>query len=69
MADSARRSLAKTLSWRVIATLTTTIIAFLFLGDITVSTALAIALNIIKGAIYFFHERIWEKADWGKSNS
>jgi uncharacterized membrane protein len=67
MGDPKKRSLAKTISWRVIATFITIIIAFLFLGEITASTALGITINPVKSIAYFLHERVWDRVEWGRT--
>lgn len=53
------------MSWRVLATLITFGFAYLWLGDVAQSGALAIATNATKFGLYFAHERIWSKVRWG----
>ena len=57
--DSHLRSILKGISWRIIATTTTTTIAWLATGD--VSTALTIGgfEFLIKLGVYYLHERVW----------
>lgn len=60
-----RRTLAKTVSWRVIASTDTLLLAWLYTGNF--ATALSIGgLEIFtKLVLYFFHERVWGKIFFG----
>ncbi len=69
------RSLAKALSWRVIASLATFAIAFLISWnkkDNTLNEALLFATQIgifdvvVKIFLYYLHERMWTNIQWGK---
>ena len=55
MKDSIKKSILKTFSWRAIATLTTIIIAYIFVGDVTVALSIGLAEFIAKMVIYFIH--------------
>lgn len=54
-----KKNLLKTLSWRIIATSTTLISAYVMTGQLEVVKAIGLADVFIKTAIYFFHERTW----------
>ena len=71
---NAKRSLLKTVVWRVIATTDTFILAFFFASqaaDIPSETAVKLASSIAgfevltKMILYFLHERAWSRVDWG----
>lgn len=64
--DSPSRSLAKTLSWRVTATLTTIILVYLFTGQVATALAVGGIEVFAKMAIYYLHERGWEKLKFGR---
>jgi uncharacterized membrane protein len=59
------RSLVKTLSWRVIATTDTILIARLITGSWTVGFGIASIEVVTKMALYYLHERGWAALDWG----
>jgi len=61
MQDSKTKSLLKTLSWRLIATLITMIIAWVVVGDVSVALTVGAADVVIKMFAYYFHERAWTK--------
>ena len=60
-----RRTVVKTLMWRVIAITSTTILALFLYNDLEKATKLGIIDNIIKLFIHFIFERIWSKILWG----
>ena len=55
------RHLAKTITWRIIASLATFAIAYLFFGDIGKATGLMSVEIVLKMVLYYFHERVWFK--------
>jgi len=58
---SYKRHIAKTLSWRILGTLDTFILSWIFTGDIKIGAAIGGAEVITKTILYFFHERAWYK--------
>ncbi|AUC78014.1 hypothetical protein CW736_00665 [Nonlabens sp. MB-3u-79] len=69
MEVSKKRHIAKTITWRVIASVTTFILAYVFFREdpeaITKASGVAIAESFIKMLLYYFHERFWYKSDFG----
>ena len=59
--DSKLKSLYKTISWRRTATVTTILIAYIILGDITPALAIGGIEFFAKMIIYYYHERAWTK--------
>ena len=64
--ESRKRSLVKTISWRVIATTVTVLVSYKFLGEWSTSIVLAITANGIKALLYYLHERGWNRTDFGR---
>lgn len=58
--ESKARSIFKGLTWRVLATATTFLLAWLFAKDLSVATTIATVEFFIKFAIYYAHERAWQ---------
>ena len=58
--ESHIRSLLKALSWRVVATTTTAIIAWFITGDIATAIAIGGIEFFAKFFIYYAHERAWQ---------
>ncbi|NDB28595.1 DUF2061 domain-containing protein [archaeon] len=61
MQDSKRKSLYKTFSWRITATLTTMLIAWAIIGDIQPALAIGGVEFFAKMFIFYWHERAWSK--------
>ena len=60
------RSIAKTISWRLVGTLDTIIISWIITGEITMALSIGSIELVSKMLLYFFHERAWNKIKWGK---
>jgi len=60
------RSIVKTISWRVLATLTTVSLVYIFIGDTKIAFAVGGIEVFLKMLIYFIHERVWDKLKFGK---
>ena len=55
------RAVAKAISWRIIASITTMAIVYLFTGHLLLSAGVGIIEVITKMIFYYFHERFWNK--------
>ena len=66
MAASKKRSLAKTITWRVIATTDTFILAWLFTSDEVIAASIAGLEVVTKLILYYVHERGWSALEWGQ---
>ena len=62
--DSRVRSLAKAFSWRIVATLTTSVIAWVITGELDTAAVIGGIEFVLKFFIYYFHERIWAVIPW-----
>ena len=60
-----RRHLAKSLTWRVIAAITTFLIGWAITGDVEFGAGIAFIDSFIKFMLYYFHERLWYRCSWG----
>ena len=67
MRDKPYRSIVKTISWRTIGTIDTIIISWLITGEIMFALSIGGVELFTKMALYFFHERIWEKIKFGRT--
>jgi uncharacterized membrane protein len=64
--DKIKRSLIKTISWRVIGTLDTILISWLITGTLALAFSIGAIELVTKMVLYFFHERAWNSIKWGK---
>lgn len=60
-----KRSLVKTLTWRIIASTDTVIIATFITESVEKGLAIAGIEVVSKMILYYLHERGWSKSDWG----
>ena len=60
--DSVRKSVMKTISWRVIATTTTFVISWVVTGSVLAGGVIASIEFWAKLALYYVHERAWSRA-------
>lgn len=66
MKENRLRSLIKGVTWRMLGTLDTIIISYILTGKIKVALSIGGVELFSKIALYYFHERVWEKINFGK---
>ena len=66
MKDKTSRSVWKTVSWRIIATMDTVIISYLITDSLALAAAIGSVEVITKIFLYYFHERAWNKISFGR---
>lgn len=64
--ETIRRSIIKTVSYRIVILILDFISIYLFTGQIKIALGFMFVSNIYTTLAYFFHERIWDKIKWGK---
>ena len=64
--DNIKRSLLKTISWRIIGTLDTILISWVITGALSLAFSIGFIELVTKMVLYFFHERTWAKTKWGR---
>lgn len=60
------RSVAKGMSWRVIATLVTTIVVWLISGEVSTALFAGLSDSLVKIGLFWGHERLWQHVEWGR---
>ncbi len=66
MKEKNYRSLVKAISYRITGTITTFLISLLVTGEVKYAVSIMSADFILKIAIFYFHERMWNKINFGK---
>lgn len=66
--ETHRRSIAKSITWRFLATLTTTILVFIFTQRIEIALTVGGMEAAAKMVIYYAHERAWNAVKWGRKH-
>ena len=64
--DSNSRSIAKAISYRLLGSVSTALIVFVFSGNATVSLGVGVADMVTKIALYYLHERLWNYISFGR---
>jgi uncharacterized membrane protein len=63
--ESKKRHLAKTFTWRGLGTLDTMIISWIITGNPFTGLKIGLAELITKMILYYIHERVWYRMDYG----
>ena len=66
MIDSHKRSVVKSISWRLGGTCATMVVVFMFTHKPTLTLGIGLFDLIAKMIVYYLHERVWERVRWGK---
>lgn len=60
------RSFVKAWSYRVFGTVTSFAVVYVITGKAVLATAIALWETVLKIGVYYWHERIWDKIQWGR---
>lgn len=60
------RSLAKVITWRILVTITNFMGGWIASGNPWVGLGVVSFALVVNSILYFFHERAWNRSDWGK---
>lgn len=63
--SSRKRHIAKTVSWRVVGTVDTMLLAWIITGSPLTGVKIGLAEIITKMVLYYLHERTWYRIDFG----
>jgi len=64
--NTVKRSLTKTISWRIVGSIDTMIITYIITGNWKFGLAVGSVEVMTKIVLYYIHERVWERIKWGK---
>ncbi|MFD2915596.1 DUF2061 domain-containing protein [Psychroserpens luteus] len=64
--EKVKRTLVKTISWRVLGTIATIVISYAITGTLALAFSIGFIELISKLVLYYFHERTWNKIKWGR---
>jgi len=65
--DAHHRSIAKAISYRIIAVLITTIVAWCVTTELRFAAAIGLTDGILKFGVYYLHERAWNRVSFGRA--
>ena len=66
MHEKPYRSVVKAVSWRTVGTLDTMIVSYFVTGNLIMAASIGTIEVVTKMALYYFHERAWNKLSFGK---
>jgi len=61
-----KRSIVKTITYRLLILLTTYIVVYRFTGQHGATTIITLTSNFVSTFVYFIHERVWNAIHWGR---
>lgn len=64
--DTRLRSWVKSITWRLIGIVILGALVWLFTQDWKETTLITITFHAIRLVLYYYHERAWERIDWGR---
>ncbi|MGH7204020.1 MAG: DUF2061 domain-containing protein [Candidatus Levyibacteriota bacterium] len=69
MKEKPTRSVIKAVMWRIIATLTTSILVLVFTHKWELALTVGGIDGVLKLFFYYLHERVWNEVSWGKAKT
>ena len=65
--DQPKRTLFKTITWRIIALLITILVVYIYSGNAKHSLVIGLVANFFKMIFYYIHERVWNRVQFGRA--
>ncbi len=65
-AETYNRSLAKSVSYRVVSITVDALVAYYFTRNVALSAGIVIFVDTYSTIIYYLHERVWAHIHWGR---
>ena len=59
--ETKTQSILKAITWRILATIVTAIVLYIYTGKLKETTVLTLVLALISTFAYYLHERIWAR--------
>ncbi len=66
MHEKPYRSVVKAISWRTVGTIDTIVVSYFITGNLVMAASIGTIEVITKMALYYFHERAWNKISFGR---
>ncbi|MBN1787803.1 MAG: DUF2061 domain-containing protein [Sedimentisphaerales bacterium] len=64
--ESHFRSILKAVTWRAGGTFVTMAVAWLVVGQVGIAAKIGIVDTIFKIGVFYIHERVWNRVNFGK---
>ena len=69
MLESHYRSIAKAVSYRVLGTVVTFLVALLITRQLETAIGIGFADTLMKTGLFYVHERLWNRTHFGKTKA
>ncbi len=66
MSETRLRSVLKAISWRILASVITGTLVYIFTGRGELAVGVGLLDSVVKILVYYFHERLWQIIPIGK---
>jgi len=63
------RSITKAITYRILILVLDFAVIYLLTGRVEIALGFMILSNIYTSVAYYFHERIWDRTNWGKKKA
>ncbi|HQU07532.1 MAG: hypothetical protein B7X04_00145 [Parcubacteria group bacterium 21-54-25] len=63
--ETRKRSIAKSISWRIVATILTLTTIWYVTRVVAASIEITSLTAVLSTVVYYFHERAWNRSSWG----
>ena len=67
MIDSTKRSISKAATWKTLGFIVLSLVTYIATGSIKQTSFVAVLYHFTMLLIYIFHEKAWNKMQWGKT--
>lgn len=65
-AEVHKRSIAKSITYRLLSLSADSTVAYLVTRDLALSAGIVIFVNVYSTLLYYVHERVWAHIQWGR---
>ncbi|MGA1866356.1 MAG: DUF2061 domain-containing protein [Thermoplasmatota archaeon] len=65
MMEGKGRSIAKSISYRIICIISLSIVTYAITGDLLSMTYIVVVFQTIQIILFYLHERVWSRIKWG----
>lgn len=66
MQSTNKRTLLKTVCWRVIALIIAGSVLYIATGSVEFTAAVTAVQQALSACFYYIHERVWNRITWGR---
>jgi uncharacterized membrane protein len=69
LSDTQKRTLLKTITWRIAGSTSTFTIAYLLTGSVGLSSGIAVVQMFVNTFLYWLHESAWNRIKWEQNDN